>query len=196
MYKRALRRTLFERIRKLAEDEKAGGSRRIRDALSAHPAVAADSLILAYLPLPSEPDLVPLIFPTSARKPGPSWGFPRVGSDGLLSFLVVGGPEDCATGDFGILEPIPERCRPADEERVSLVLVPGVGFDPASGMRLGPGKGGYDRFLARLRALAEPPEIVGVAFACQLEPLAGEDHDVPMDAVITEEGWRRPCALP
>jgi 5-formyltetrahydrofolate cyclo-ligase len=73
----------------------------------------------------------------------------------------------------------------------TLMLVPCVGFGPG-GVRLGYGGGFYDRTLATL----EPrPYTVGLGFAHGFVPwLQAEPHDVPLDAMLTEEGvaWQRP----
>ena len=63
--------------------------------------------------------------------------------------------------------------------------MPLLGFDKA-GTRLGYGGGYYDRTLATLR---HKPMLVGLAFAAQqLDHIPAESHDVPLDAVVTEEG--------
>jgi len=193
MDKRSQRRALFGRIRALSKEEKAEHSARIRALLEDHPAISPENTILAFLPLKSEPDLTPLCFPDSTGRTT-RWGFARIDGDGHLSFLLAESVAECLRSDFGLLEPDPRRCRPVDEENVRLVLVPGVGFDPHTGARLGRGRGHYDRFLARLLDLPNPPEFVGIAFSEQLGPLDPEDHDVPMHAVVTERGWLRPAS--
>jgi 5-formyltetrahydrofolate cyclo-ligase len=73
----------------------------------------------------------------------------------------------------------------------TLLLVPCVGFGPG-GLRLGYGGGFYDRTLATL----DPrPYTVGLGFAHGFVPwLQAESHDMPLDAMLTEEGvaWQRP----
>ena len=72
----------------------------------------------------------------------------------------------------------------------TLLLVPCVGFGPR-GVRLGYGGGFYDRTLA---ALKPRPYTVGVGYAHGFVPwLEAEPHDVPLDAMLTEEGvdWER-----
>ena len=84
-----------------------------------------------------------------------------------------------------------------DVARMDLLLMPLLGFD-AAGNRLGNGAGYYDRLLgARLgtaRRTASQwrrPLLVGLAFECQrLEHIEAAPHDVPLDAVISEEGLR------
>jgi 5-formyltetrahydrofolate cyclo-ligase len=59
------------------------------------------------------------------------------------------------------------------------------------GRRLGQGGGYYDRTLEKLRG-EEPVFVLGLAFAAQeVEKLPAETHDQPLDAVLTEAGFRR-----
>jgi 5-formyltetrahydrofolate cyclo-ligase len=90
---------------------------------------------------------------------------------------------------LGILEPR-KVFRDLDSRRVAaesldVVLVPGLAFD-RRGARLGYGKGYYDRLLRRVRPDALK---LGIAFQCQLFPeVPTLDHDVLLDAVLTERG--------
>jgi hypothetical protein len=69
--------------------------------------------------------------------------------------------------------------------RPAILLVPLLGFDDA-GYRLGYGAGYYDRTLA---ALAPKPLAVGVGYALgRLPTIQPQPHDVPMDAIATEDG--------
>ena len=77
--------------------------------------------------------------------------------------------------------------KPKDTEVVqpTLLFVPCVGYGPA-GYRLGYGGGFYDRTLA---ALQPRPVTVGLAYACAFVPwLQPEPHDVPLDAILTDQG--------
>lgn len=87
-------------------------------------------------------------------------------------------------GPYGIWEPDPRYCEEIDPKTIDLVLCPLAAFD-RNGDRIGMGAAYYDRFLPR----CENAEILGVAFACQeVEPGFAEEHDVKMDAVVTENG--------
>ena len=70
-----------------------------------------------------------------------------------------------------------------------VTIAPVVGFDPQC-YRLGYGGGFFDRTLA---ALPRKPRVFGVGYDLQsietIHPLA---HDIPMDAIVTETGVRRP----
>ena len=86
---------------------------------------------------------------------------------------------------FGIPKP-----KETPEFNPQLLLVPCVGFGPR-GCRLGYGGGFYDRTLAQL---APSPVTVGLAYAHGFVPwLEPEPHDVPLDAILTEDGvaWQR-----
>jgi 5-formyltetrahydrofolate cyclo-ligase len=68
--------------------------------------------------------------------------------------------------------------------------MPLLGFDGA-GTRLGSGAGYYDRVFAfrRRRHSWHRPLLVGVAFACQrVDHIELGRHDVPLDAIVTEDG--------
>ena len=77
--------------------------------------------------------------------------------------------------------------KPKDTEVVqpTLLFVPCVGYGPG-GYRLGYGGGFYDRTLATLQPR---PFTVGLAYASAFVPwLKPEPHDVPLDAVLTDQG--------
>jgi 5-formyltetrahydrofolate cyclo-ligase len=89
---------------------------------------------------------------------------------------------------------IPE---PATHKRISaralsIVFMPIVGFD-ARGTRLGSGAGYYDRlfWFRRYRSEWQRPLLVGIAFRCQeLAHIDPQPHDVPLDALVSEDGVR------
>ncbi len=77
--------------------------------------------------------------------------------------------------------------KPKDTEVIvpTLLFVPCVGYG-AGGYRLGYGGGFYDRTLA---ALQPRPFTVGLGFAHGFLPdLEPEEHDVPLDAILNENG--------
>ncbi len=99
------------------------------------------------------------------------------------------------TLSFGLRQPprkTPELPPEAVGDEVDVVLVLGLGFD-YRGYRLGYGSGYFDRFLARY-----PLTAIGLAYQVQLvDALPNEPHDVPMAAVVTEQGvWRASLPVP
>ena len=77
--------------------------------------------------------------------------------------------------------------KPKDTEEVvpTLLLVPCVGWGPG-GYRLGYGGGFYDRTLA---SYTPKPVTVGLGYSLGALPdLQPEPHDVPLDAILSEQG--------
>jgi 5-formyltetrahydrofolate cyclo-ligase len=93
-----------------------------------------------------------------------------------------------AINRLGIPEPAALRIVPV--RALSVVLLPLLGFD-RHGTRLGTGGGYYDRMFAyrRHRHSWHRPLLVGIAYQCQQLPMIERgSHDVPLDAVVTEDG--------
>ena len=87
-------------------------------------------------------------------------------------------------GGFGTMAPGAE----AEMLDPDIMLMPLSAFD-GSGNRIGYGAGHYDRAIARLHALGKRPRLIGLAFECQCaDTIPVEAHDVPLDAIITENG--------
>ena len=171
MDKQILRREGFATIEAIKPEEKASASVAICRQLADTRVFREAEVIFAYLSMTSEPTLESL-FSTYPQK---RWGFSRINDEGLLEF-------------YGIFEPDPKQCKKLTPEEVNLVLVPGVAFDSSNGARLGRGRGHYDRYLSKVAATPEPAHIMGVCFSNQLTSLNPEEHDVPMDRIITEKG--------
>jgi 5,10-methenyltetrahydrofolate synthetase len=77
--------------------------------------------------------------------------------------------------------------KPKDTEAIvpTLLFVPCVGYGPG-GYRLGYGGGFYDRTLATLQP---KPVTVGLGYSHGWLPgLEPESHDVPLDALLNDEG--------
>ena len=92
----------------------------------------------------------------------------------------------------GPLEPAAfgTRVPPATAPEVApmVMLVPLLAFDPQC-FRLGYGGGFYDRTLASARLAGRTVRAYGLAYSEQaMDSLPLEDHDVPLDAVITPDG--------
>lgn len=82
-------------------------------------------------------------------------------------------------GYRGIMEPTDDAA-PVDPSEVDLALVPGVAFT-ADGMRLGRGKGYYDRLLPQLNC-----PVFGLCYRYRIvDSLPVDPWDVPLDTVVT-----------
>ncbi|MEO0983226.1 MAG: 5-formyltetrahydrofolate cyclo-ligase [Pseudomonadota bacterium] len=138
-------------------------------------------VVSGYVKLNDEIDPAPLL--KKLAQGGGELALPRVDPDGLISFRAWSHGEPLERGAFGLAEPAAEAPRVTP----TLVLVPALAID-AKGVRLGYGKGHYDRALARLRA-------EGRAFACALvyqaqiiDAVPSEPHDQQMDWAVSERG--------
>ncbi len=110
---------------------------------------------------------------------------PRINPGRTMTFHEYTADTTLEPHRYGILEPESSSGVVA-AEALQVVLVPLVAFDH-NGSRLGMGGGYYDRYLV---GLANTAITVGVAFACQRsdEPLPTESWDMPLQAVVTENG--------
>ncbi|QTD41692.1 5-formyltetrahydrofolate cyclo-ligase [Sporosarcina sp. Te-1] len=94
---------------------------------------------------------------------------------------------DCLeTVYMDLKEPIVQQTKAVDREKIDLQVVPGVVFSD-DGYRIGFGGGYYDRYLKGFSG-----KCVALAFASQTgKKFPIEPHDIPVDAIFTEEGTIR-----
>jgi 5,10-methenyltetrahydrofolate synthetase len=140
----------------------------------------------AYWPIKGEFDALPALYRWSEAEPSRRIGLPVVNRDTKQLRFHVWYP-GCAMEEDAYGIPKPKDTEAFDPE---MLLVPCVGYGPG-GLRLGYGGGFYDRTLA---VLQPRPFTVGVGYAHGFIPwLAPEPHDVPLDAVLNEDGvqWMR-----
>lgn len=160
---------------------------RAAEALAAHFAPnwypGRGQVVAGYRPLHHEMDPGPLM--AAFREAGADLCLPVMQGEGRpLGFRIWRPGDTLETGAFGVEEPA-DRAPVATPD---LVLVPLVGVD-RRGMRLGFGKGFYDRTLAGLRA-GRAVRAVGVGYAEQLvDHVPAEPHDEALDALVTDAGW-------
>ena len=150
--------------------------------------------VMAYVGFGSELQTDEFVFHTLEQ--GKTLLLPRVNrrKRGLDIYEVRDPVRDLEVGTWGIREPRPDRCARVDPDIIDFVLVPGLAFD-ARGGRLGYGGGFYDRLLASI--LSTRTWLVAGAFESQrVERLPLDEHDVPMDVVVTENGHFPPGPLP
>ncbi|HPD83790.1 MAG: 5-formyltetrahydrofolate cyclo-ligase [Alphaproteobacteria bacterium] len=101
----------------------------------------------------------------------------------VLTFKTWTHDTKMASGAFDIPEPVE-----GEEVVPDIVIAPLLAFDQ-KGYRLGTGGGYYDTTLEHLRAQKDVT-YMGIGFAEQavLFKLPREDHDIPMDYMITPQG--------
>jgi len=105
-----------------------------------------------------------------------------------LKFAQYTFGDPLVTNTFNIAEPSIKQFLPT--KLLSIILAPLVGFDN-QGNRLGMGGGYYDRslqFMSR-QECKKKPLLIGIAYSLQeVEKIQSRHWDIPLDAVITENG--------
>ena len=183
--KETVRREIFAKLRALPGETREKASAEICRTIRSSPAWKPGSVVHLFAALPSEPNLVPLI--EMARTDGVRVVFPRVvdATAGSLAFHEVTDASQLTPHSSPIPEPDPNTCPEVSVGEITTAFLPGVAFDPSTGVRLGRGGGFYDRLLASPDFTAST---TGICFALQQRPLESEPHDRPVRALITEEG--------
>lgn len=188
MEKTVLRKEILQRRSDLPAAERERLSQLAESALIQSEPFGQAGMILLYAPFRGEvgTDLIA----TAARMAGKRLALPRVQKEPRRLWLHAysGDPASLVKGAYGIREP--EADWPLVEPgAVDLVVVPGVGFDPA-GHRLGYGGGFYDRLLPEIRQANPQAHFCGLAYSLQLvSALPADVHDVGVDSVATEHGF-------
>jgi 5-formyltetrahydrofolate cyclo-ligase len=172
--RKAFVRTLGDAKRTLLEDQLAANLTGL---------CAAARVVGGYSPLGSE--ISPLLAMEEARAVGAIVAFPAFTNPAKPFRFRAGDP--LVPGPFGIMQPKPS----APEVEPDLILVPLIAID-SRGMRLGRGKGHYDRTLGRLRKSGA--RLIGVGWQMQrLEVIPADPWDVHLDAFASPDGleWFR-----
>ena len=170
----------------MTAEQRAAASGQACALLELQPLWKNASLIFFYAPLPEELDIWPLLRDSIAA--GKTIALPRFDSitQRYVACQIQDLAHDISHGQFGIREP-GSNCIAIPPNRLDLILVPGVAFDP-QGRRLGRGKGFYDQLLASVRGTT-----CGVAFDEQIvEAIPVEPHDVHLNCILTPTRWIEP----
>lgn len=181
--KASLRRGSRLRLEALPEQWRAEASRQACERLTRQSIWSEAATVLFYAPMGPELDVWPLVAEALAN--GKQVLLPRFteASQTYQACRIADLAGDIAPGKFGIRESA-SHCEVLALNRLDLVLVPGLAFDP-HGRRLGRGKGFYDRLLSAVRGVR-----CGVAFDEQLLPeVPAEPHDVLLNCILTPTRW-------
>lgn len=163
----------------------------LAEALAEMPEVRDARCVATYAARPAEPGTDVLLEQLAAR--GTRVLLPVLGAGLARDWAEYQGPDDLRERAPG--RP-PEPSGPTLGAEAILdadvVVAPALAVD-TGGVRLGQGGGWYDRVLKQARpgvpvvAMVFPEEVYDVV----QRPLPAEEHDMPVHAVVTPEGWQR-----
>ena len=182
-----LRRDMIARRQALSAATHAALSAAVRSGLDAAFPALSDHIVGFCWPVQNEPDLLPLMAELIAR-------------GGRVALPVVIRPgEPLAFREWWPDQPLQadryDIPTPTDGDFLTpqVLLLPVNAFD-AHGFRIGYGGGFFDRTLA---SLSPRPLAIGVGFAFQqVESTLPQAHDLPLDAIVTENGLIQPSRQP
>lgn len=168
---------LLDRRNSMRSDQIRYASRRIHSSLKDIAVFAIARSVALYYPVGSEVQTQEIMAEAAGR--GVQVLLPRVSRQRMI-FCAVDGPKDLRQGTFGIMEPA-EGCQKSDE--MDVIVLPAVGVT-MGGLRLGYGRGYYDRFLRGTDAAT-----IALAYSHQVVPaLPYEEHDIRVHWIVTENG--------
>ncbi len=148
--------------------------------------VSSDCTVCAYVPVGTEPGSIEMVDTLLRRSGRVLLPVARTTADDTPLPLRWGEyrPGALICGPWGLLEPPEPWLPPSALAEAGLVLVPALAVD-RWGVRLGRGRGFYDRSLpgrdprARLIAVVRDAELV--------DELPAEPHDIPMTHALTPQ---------
>lgn len=177
--KRALRAEIRQRRRAAGELHAAAAGDGILEQGRGLIARTGARSLACYLSSEFEPNTRPLL--NWAVAEGLRVLLPVTREDGLLDWTVADGRSE-RRHELGFPEAVGEALGPIAVGDVDLILVPAAAVDRA-GMRLGWGRGYYDRTLGSMER--RPPVYAVVHDAELLDEVPAERHDQPVDGAVT-----------
>lgn len=164
----------------LASGKAAGGSSIVLSALERDSRFVSAGCVLMYMSIPGEVETADFVLRWHGRK---RIVIPRVVGEELELFEY---DQKCLVpGYLGILEPSGDAVR-VDPSEIDLAVIPGVAFSRLPGgrvLRMGHGKGFYDRLLPQLSC----PKL-GICFSFRVvSEVPADAWDVPLDGLLCGE---------
>ncbi|MDO1582025.1 5-formyltetrahydrofolate cyclo-ligase [Rhizobium oryzicola] len=148
-------------------------------------AITPGSIVSGFLPIRSEADIRPLL--SILRSRGARICVPVILDKITIVFRELLPDAPLVPMGFGTFGPGPN----AAVLDPDIMLMPLSAFD-AEGQRIGYGGGYYDRAIDQMRKKGRTPALIGIAFDCQeVASVPAEPHDIRLNAVLTESGFRR-----
>ncbi len=181
--KEEIRKEIIRRLRDQDPSSRKKRSEIIQEKLLSLEEFRTSKTVMTYVSLPSEVDT--RLFNIEALKRGKKVAVPYIeplGQTIIASELTS--IEQLEKGPYGIYQPNKTQLKRVPLKEVDLIVVPAIAFRKDN-MRLGRGKGYYDKFLAE-RELSSAVSI-GLAFHFQIvDTFLVDPHDIPVFRVLTD----------
>lgn len=178
--KRALRAEIRERRQLLSEQARESAADGVQTQLDALVDELGVRSMSCFLSTTAEPGT--RAFVTDAVARGIRILLPVTRTDGLLDWAVATADGDIAEGMYGLPEPVGELLGPIAVNDVDLLVIPAAAVDQ-TGMRLGWGRGFYDKTLGSMQ---QCPPVYAVVYDSEvLDEVPRDVHDQPVTGIVT-----------
>ncbi|MGB2878747.1 MAG: 5-formyltetrahydrofolate cyclo-ligase [Candidatus Omnitrophota bacterium] len=180
--KEEIRKELIRQLREQDPSLRKDRSRKVQDELLSSLEFKESRVVMAYVSLPTEVDTHYFIRKMLER--GKKLAVPCINtvSQSIIASELTS-IDELVEGPFGIHEPENGPAKAVSLKEIDLIVVPGIAFDRQN-MRLGRGKGYFDRFLANEELSSS--KTIGLAFSFQIvDALPVDAHDRPVHRVIS-----------
>lgn len=178
--KRALRADLRERRQLLSDHARETAEAGVKEQLDALVESLGVRSMSCFLSTTTEPGT--RAFVTDAVARGIRILLPVTRTDGLLDWAVATADGDIAEGLYGLPEPVGELLGPIAVNDVDLLVIPAAAVD-ATGMRLGWGRGFFDKTLGSMERC--PPVYAVVYDSEVVDEVPRDVHDQRVTGIVT-----------
>ena len=176
--KAELRKKILQEMKDLSQEQKQAMDRVLTERFLQHPFYQEVKTIATYLSFPHEFQTQELI--KRMLKDGKKVLIPKTYPKGRMDFVVYH-PQQLVKTSFGLLEPQGDL-EVVEPSQIDLIHVPGLAFT-REGYRIGYGGGYYDRYLEHFAG-----HTMSTIYPCQVQEFNSENHDIPVQEVLTYEG--------
>ncbi|MBL7068647.1 MAG: 5-formyltetrahydrofolate cyclo-ligase [Candidatus Omnitrophica bacterium] len=180
MKKTEIRKKIKDKLKRQKKEEKFKKDEIIKEKLLSLSRFKEAKTVAFYVSVKGEVNTEALI--DEALAMGKRVVVPIIVRDDLELREIKSRKAELAKGPYGIPQPAGKSVSPFPRDKVDVIIVPGIAFT-RGGLRLGRGKGFYDKFL---KTLPRRVKKIGLAYDLQIiEHLPTIPNDFPVDMVIT-----------
>ena len=172
------RKQVLQEMKAVSQEQKQAIDQALTERLLHHPFYQEAKVIATYLSFPHEFQTQELI--EQALKDGKKVLIPKTYPKGRMDFVVYD-PQQLVKTSFGLLEQ-QGNLEVVDVSKIDLIHVPGLAFT-TKGYRIGYGGGYYDRYLEHFTG-----HTLSTVYHYQVQDFIPENHDIPVQEVLIDEG--------